>query len=259
MNSVVLRGMDLQRVFLTKNGILRVPVDTFFDRITRIYRIKLLKTLLILVILSKISVPGPDKNVQYFSANMKDAIKNLTNSGRIPSLVVRMKIVNIQTQPKCIPEIAAWFHQEWGHLSSDKTLDDRIRHLTERCRNDDLPVTFVAANDGDRVEDDEIVGTVSLVPHDLKSRMDLTPWVAAVFVKPEARGRGVGSRLVGFAETEAQRRGIPTLYLFTPDKQRMYARLGWTTIEEVEYRGEQVTVMTKSCPPVANSAIPASQ
>lgn len=164
-----------------------------------------------------------------------------------------MKIANIHTQPECIPEIAAWLQQEWGHLSPEKTLDDRIRHLSERCRNDDLPVTFIA------IADDENVGTVSLVPHDLKSRMDLTPWVAAVFVKPEARGRGIGSRLVGFAEAEAQRRGIPTLYLFTPDKQRMYARLGWTTIEEVEYRGEHVTVMTKSCPPVANPAVPASQ
>ncbi len=186
------------------------------------------------------------------------AIKNLTNCARIPSLVVRMKIVNIQTQPDCIPEIAAWLHQEWGYLSPEKTLDDRIRRLTERCRADDLPVTFMAIND-DKVGGDENVGTVSLIPHDLKNRMDLTPWIAAVFVKPEARRRGIGNQRVGFAEAEAQRRGIPTLYLFTPDKQRMYARLGWTTIEEVEYRGEHVTVMTKSCPPVANPAVPASQ
>lgn len=164
-----------------------------------------------------------------------------------------MNIVNIRHRPACIPEVAAWLHREWGHLSPGKTLEARIAGITERCRDDDLPVTFVA------VEGDAPVGTVSLVPHDLKIRMNLTPWISAVFVKPEARGRGIGSALVEFAESEARRRDVSTLYLFTPNKQRMYARLGWTTIEEVEYRGEQVTVMTKACPPVSNSAAPASE
>ena len=36
-------------------------------------------------------------------------------------------------------------------------------------------------------------------------------------------------------------------------------RENWTAIEEVEYRGEHVTVMTKSCPPVSNSTIPSSE
>ena len=88
--------------------------------------------------------------------------------------------------------------------------------------------------------------------------MDLTPWIASIFVKPEARGRGIGSQLVTFAEAEGQRRGYALLYLMTPNKQRMYTRLGWSTIEEVEYRGEHVTVMKKACPPELNSTNHAS-
>jgi GNAT superfamily N-acetyltransferase len=84
--------------------------------------------------------------------------------------------------------------------------------------------------------------------------MDLTPWMASVFVTPEARGRGIGSRLVTFAEEEALKRGVSVLYLFTPNKQRMYARLGWTPIEKVEYRGEHVTIMRKTFSPGLNSA-----
>jgi N-acetylglutamate synthase-like GNAT family acetyltransferase len=110
-------------------------------------------------------------------------------------------------------------------------------------------VTFIA------IEENDVVGTVSLVPHDLKIRMDLTPWIASVFVKPGSRGRGVGSQLVSFAEAEAQRRDISAMYLFTPNKQQMYARLGWNTVEEVEYRGEHVTVMNKTFPPELNSAV----
>ena len=164
-----------------------------------------------------------------------------------------MQIINIGTQPEHIPEVAHWLFTEWGHLTPGSSVERSIRRLTERCQSADLPVTFIA------VEEQQVVGTVSLVPHDLKIRMDLTPWIASVFVKPDARGRGIGSQLVTFAEQKAQRRGISTVYLFTPNKQRMYARLGWNTIEdEVEYRGERVTIMNKTCPPELNSAIHAS-
>ena len=159
-----------------------------------------------------------------------------------------MRIINIQTQPRCIPEVAAWLYQQWGRLTPGSSLEKTIQKLTDRCQNNDLPVTFIAE------EDKKVVGTASLVPHDLKTRMDLSPWIASVFVKPEARGRGIGSQLVTFAEGEGQQRGYSTLYLITPDKQRMYARLGWNTVEEVEYRGEHVTVMKKTCPPQLNSA-----
>lgn len=160
-----------------------------------------------------------------------------------------MHILNIQVQPHHIPEVAGWLFTEWGHLTPGSSVERTIQRLTERCRTDDLPATFIAT-DGD-----DVVGTVSLVPHDLKTRMDLTPWIASVFVKPESRGRGIGSQLVGFAEAEAQRRNISTMYLFTPNKQRMYARLGWNTVEEVEYRGEHVTIMHKLFPPELNSAV----
>jgi predicted N-acetyltransferase YhbS len=158
-----------------------------------------------------------------------------------------MQFININTQPEHIPEVAEWLFKEWGHLSPGSTLEQRIQRLQERGRDTELPVTFIA------VEDGQAVGTVSLVPHDMEIRMNLTPWMASVFVKPEARGRGIGSQLVTFAEEEARRRGISPLYLFTPNKQRMYARLGWTAIEEVEYRGERVTIMHKPFPPELNS------
>jgi predicted N-acetyltransferase YhbS len=160
-----------------------------------------------------------------------------------------MHIINIRTQPHHIPEVAGWLFAEWGHLTPGSSVERSIQRLTERCQTDDLPVTFIA------IEENDVVGTVSLVPHDLKIRMDLTPWIASVFVKPGSRGRGVGSQLVSFAEAEAQRRDISAMYLFTPNKQQMYARLGWNTVEEVEYRGEHVTVMNKTFPPELNSAV----
>jgi predicted N-acetyltransferase YhbS len=141
-----------------------------------------------------------------------------------------------------IPEVAGWLHNEWGHLTPGSSLERTITRLRERTENDTIPLAFVA------LEDDQPVGTISLVPHDMEIRMNLTPWIASVFVKSDARNRGIGSQLMHFAEEEFRRLGFTTIFLFTPNKQRMYARLGWQQIEDVEYRGEQVSIMKKDLP-----------
>lgn len=151
-----------------------------------------------------------------------------------------MEIINIKDHRKCIPEVAGWLFQEWGHLTPGASLELSIHKLKERCIEDKIPLTFVA------VENRQVVGTISIVPHDMKTRMDLTPWIASVFVKPEARNRGIGSHMMRFAEQECLNMGLSKIYLFTPNKQRMYAGLGWKRADDVEYRGEQVTIMEKA-------------
>ena len=43
---------------------------------------------------------------------------------------------------------------------------------------------------------DKPIGTVNLVENDNDERQDLAPWLAALLVVPDARGKGVGTRLV---------------------------------------------------------------
>ena len=42
---------------------------------------------------------------------------------------------------------------------------------------------------------------------------------------------------------EAATLGIERLYLITHDRMSFYRRLGWTAMECVHYRGEDVTIM----------------
>lgn len=46
-------------------------------------------------------------------------------------------------------------------------------------------------------------------------------------------------------EEKAVELGFDTLYLWTPDKEHFYARLGWTVIDRTEYRNENAVVMKK--------------
>jgi N-acetylglutamate synthase-like GNAT family acetyltransferase len=92
-------------------------------------------------------------------------------------------------------------------------------------------------------EDDVPIGTAALVEFDMETRRDLTPWLADVVVSPERRGSGIGTRVVEFIVERARELGVRRLYLFTPDRESFYARMGWSVLERTEYRGEPVVVM----------------
>lgn len=138
-----------------------------------------------------------------------------------------------------VDTVAEWTYGAWGHLSPAM---DRAAWRIETCENAGpagVPSTFVAR------WDNRPVGTASLVAHDMAVRPALTPWLASVYVRSDARGHGIASALVGHVEREARDAGLAQLYLYTPDQQRLYARLGWQPIEDTTYRGEHVTLMTR--------------
>ena len=71
--------------------------------------------------------------------------------------------------------------------------------------------------------------------------------MAGVFVDPAYRRRGVASALVLQSIATAAQLGIETLYLITHDQQQLYKNLGWSPVEELNYRGEDVTLMKIRC------------
>jgi GNAT superfamily N-acetyltransferase len=96
------------------------------------------------------------------------------------------------------------------------------------------------------LEDGVLLGSAMLIASDMDTRLDLTPWLAGVYVVDAARGRGTGSALVRRVETEAAALGVGRLYLYTPDAMGFYARLGWSVEERCSYLGQDVAIMSKS-------------
>lgn len=82
-------------------------------------------------------------------------------------------------------------------------------------------------------EDSLFLGTASVIPSDLDERPEYSPWVAAVWVDPEQRRRGVGAALVRKAAQGVFESGTDLVYLCTlPEKRAFYERLGWQRLEE---------------------------
>ena len=149
-----------------------------------------------------------------------------------------MEIRHLPADPNVVGLVAGWLFREWGHLSPGASYQRSVERLIQRTGSAEVPVTLVA------FEGDQAIGTASLVADDMETRPQFTPWLASVYVLPESRTQGVGSELCKAIITELNRLNIKRAYLFTPNKEEFYQRLGWRTIEREIYRGEQVTVMT---------------
>jgi GNAT superfamily N-acetyltransferase len=119
------------------------------------------------------------------------------------------------------------------------SVEDLTRIFSGHLNRDRIPLTLIAFLDG------QPAGTASIYVHDLEVRPDLTPWLAAVYVAPPYRKQGIGSELVKAVESTAQKLRIDRLYLFTPDQELFYTRLGWSVLERVEYWNQTVVVMNK--------------
>ena len=148
-----------------------------------------------------------------------------------------VRIEHLARHTDAIRTVAVWIKKEWEHSFLDATYEELVSELERRTTPHRIPETFVA------LEGDRLVGTASIVEHDMSTRAELAPWLSAVYVPPEFRNRGIGSKLVRVAMQEAQSLGVKRLHLFTPDAVRFYTRLGWNVFEETTYHGIDVVIM----------------
>lgn len=139
-----------------------------------------------------------------------------------------------------LPTLAAWHHAEWGALYADWSEADALAELQAHALGDALlPTTLVALAD-----DGTLLGSVSLVAEDSPELVAFPgPWLASLFVIPEARGRGLGEALVRALVAKAAEAGVPRLRLFTPRHRAFYERLGWRFEASARVGGEAVAVL----------------
>lgn len=150
----------------------------------------------------------------------------------------RMHVENLSRRRELLGTIARWHFELWGILTGSETLSGYVKILERCATSTTIPSVLIALSDA------ELLGSVSLVACDMTIRPDLTPWLAQLFVSPLQRSRGVGAALVRAALDHARQCGFKRVYLYTsgtlPD---YYTRLGWSTLERVEYLGKERTVM----------------
>ncbi len=134
--------------------------------------------------------------------------------------------------------LARWHHAQWGDLYTDWTLEVATEELLDHATRRAMPTTLVA------MQGDVPLGSVSLVLEDAPELRDQgDAWLASLYVVPEARGLGLGVRLVRELVSFAAREKVGRLWLFTPEHAAFYARLGWRPQGSAKLRGVPVQLM----------------
>src|SRR5690606_11178332 len=106
-----------------------------------------------------------------------------------------------------------------------------------------IPSTLVALD-----EAGDWLGSVSLLAEDHPDIPHYSPWLASLYVRPEARGAGIGRALVARAVAEAGQVGTRTLYLYCkPDVAGWYRPLGWRDHDLLRLGPLEVHVLAIDC------------
>ncbi len=134
---------------------------------------------------------------------------------------MRYKIFNIRNNPELLEEAADYFSSKWG-------IERQIYHdsMSDSISTDNpYPRWYLM------ISGDEIIGSFGLIENDFMVRKDLKPWLCALYVEENFRGRALGSLLIEHGRAEAKSLGFSKIYLCT-DHIGYYEKYGW------EYMGD---------------------
>lgn len=151
-----------------------------------------------------------------------------------------MKLEYLADHPELLPIVAQWYFEEWGYLSEEKTLEQDIERLQAYLNKDKLPLMLLA------VEEGALLGAAQLKFREMSIYPEKEHWVGGVYVAEAHRGKGIARQILLALIAIAKSLKVETLYLQTEHLNGgLYGRMGWTPIEQVNYRGIEVLVMEK--------------
>ena len=141
-----------------------------------------------------------------------------------------LKIYNIKDKLQYIREVAVLTQKEWGEKNvSEEQFEIRVNRCVERIKaqlGNPYYCKLIL------LDDDVLVGFISIFEHDGDERLDLKPWYATMFVKKEFRGNGYSRVLNDAILDEARKRGFSVLYLKS-DLVNYYEKFGARYVEDL--------------------------
>lgn len=154
-----------------------------------------------------------------------------------------LNIDYLENKPEFVKELSEGIFNQWEEMykKQGKNVEDIERNCKDRSVKDRIPLTMVASLHG------KLVGSVTIKNDDLSGYPELNPWVAGVFVLPQYRKQGFGSKLVLHAERVAKDVfNKDKIYLYTGSASELYKKLGYKQIDTVERPDKTLTVMEKT-------------
>lgn len=133
-----------------------------------------------------------------------------------------MRIISIRENPAFKDIAIKYFQKMWANENTKIIYEDCITNSI--TTPNPLPHWYLLLDDLE-----EVIGCAGLITNDFISRMDLYPWVCAVYIDEKHRGNSYGLLLLEKAKEDAKLGGFSHLYLCT-DHIGYYERYGFNYI-----------------------------
>lgn len=150
-----------------------------------------------------------------------------------------LKIEYLKDNLRYARRLAELCAHQWRHLYLDWDQATALREFKSQRNDGTLPLSLVA------MQNEELVGVVSLIFDDLPGYEHLNPWLASLLVLPEHRKKGVGVRLVREVEQRLLLNGIPRAYVFTESARTFFEKLGWIFAESGTCNHHPIVILKK--------------
>ena len=138
---------------------------------------------------------------------------------------MNMQIYNLKDKLEYIEEVAYLERKEWNP-NSNRPLDEKVEKIKKSFDNEYFEKLIL-------VDDDKLVGFISIFEYDMDERKDLKPWYATMYVKEEYRGNGYSKILNDAILKLAKEKGIKRLYLKTT-LDNYYEKFGAKLLETIK-------------------------
>lgn len=132
------------------------------------------------------------------------------------------RIVHLVDEPQAKPTVVQWFIEEWMPWYGPNGPGDAEADLAACGSREHLPICLVALK-----PDGTLLGTVALKDESVGSELGVGPWLAALLVGRDQRGKGVGTALIEAIEKQAKSMGFEALYCSTDTARTILACRGW--------------------------------
>lgn len=147
-----------------------------------------------------------------------------------------LKIYNIKDKQEYIREVAELTQKEWGSKTNsieefNNKVDKKINKIVLNLDNKYYCKLILLDNE-------KLVGFISIFEFDTEERKDLYPWYATMYIKEEYRKKGYSKILNDAILEEARKRKFKKLYLKTT-LENYYEKFGAKYIENLE-NGEKL-------------------
>jgi len=150
-----------------------------------------------------------------------------------------MEYMLLTDDPSAYKQVAAWYFDEWLSGLPGMSVEKVALKLSSYDNRDKAPLLVLAKLNG------ELMGAAELKIREMDIYPEYEYWIGGVYVKSSARGKGIAANLVKEVIKQAKAQAIDQLYLQTLKLNGgLYSKLGFGFIEEVDYLGHHVAVMT---------------